>query len=207
MYHGRFLARIATHNLLQYEDVEYTDEELAKCRMVTKGLNGIVFTVDMFREMYPDAVFFALIRNGLAVCEGRSRRGYPVAKFAQEYHDIVTRMLQYEEEMPNYHILKFEDMVTAPLETFNKIYKLADLDPSEVKKIRLESKATMDAHGNHKLEKGHDRQVFWYEPDEVHTHIKPNINKNQIKNFNEKDKSLFLSVSGGVMEKLGYETY
>jgi hypothetical protein len=204
LYHGRFQARIQSHNLYKSEDQLYTDQELAKCRLLTKGLNGIVFTVDMFREMYPDATFFGLVRNGLAVCEGRVRRGYPAERFAHDYKLIVERMLQYQKEMPNYHIVKFEHLLSSPLEVLKDIYDKAGLDFNQVKKIRLESKATMDSSGNHQLNKGYDRQVFWYPPGQISDHIKPNVNENQIKNMDSKLRDQFLSISGDIMEKIGY---
>ena len=43
LYNGRFIAMIDSHNRFKYENVEYTKEELAECRLLTKGLNGIVF--------------------------------------------------------------------------------------------------------------------------------------------------------------------
>ncbi len=206
LYEGRFIARIQSHNLYKSENVEYTDEELAECRLLSKGLNGVVFTVDMFREMYPDATYFAMVRNGLAVCEGRARRGYEPKQFAQDYQAIVEKMWELENEMPNYHIIKFEDMITRPLEIMEEIYQKSDLDLSSVTKIRLESKATMDSKGNHQLNKGFDRQVFWYDKADITQHIRPDVNTNQIKQMDPKIKNTFLSVAGDTMTKLGYAT-
>lgn len=206
LYQGRFIARIPSHNLYKSENVPYTDEELAQCRLLTKGLNGLVFTVDMFKEMYPDAVFLAMVRNGLAVCEGRSRRGHPVQKFAQHYKLIADRMLQYQKELPNYHIFRYEDMVNNPLNFMQDIYAKAHLDLDKVQKIRLESKATIDSEGNHVLSKGHDREVFWYEKHQLGEHIKPNINENQIKKLQPSVRDAFLKIAGDSMEKLNYST-
>ena len=206
LFDGRFIARIQSHNLYKSEGVKYTDEDLAKCRLLTKGLNGLVFTVDMFKEMYPDAVYFALVRNGLAVCEGRARRGHSVSKFAGHYQTIVEKMLEYSESMPNYHIVKYEDMVSKPLEFMKMLYQKADLDINQVNKVRLESKATIDKKGNHVLNKGYDRQVFWYEPDNLQDHIKPNINENQIKLLAPENREIFLNIAGDSMNRLGYDT-
>jgi len=206
LYEGRFIARIESHNLYKAEGIKYNNEELSNCRLLTKGLNGLVFTVDMFKEMYPDAVFLALIRNGLAVCEGRTRRGHPVSKFAEHYKIVVERMLKYEKDLTNYHIFRYEDMVSNPLEFMKSIYEKAGLDINKVAKIRLESKATMDRKGNHTLNKGYDRQVFWYEPNQLQDHIKPNINENQIKQLEPVTRDQFLKIAGSAMEKLNYPT-
>lgn len=204
LYEGRFIARIESHNLYQSEGVKYTDEELAKCRLLTKGLNGMVFTVETFKEMYPDAVFLGLVRNGLAVCEGRIRRGAPLETFSHHYKSVVEEMLRLEKELPNYHLFKFEDMINDPLAFMRSVYEKSDLDISKVQKIRLESKAVMDSKGQHSLSKGYDRQVFWYEPDQVREHIKPNINENQIKVLRPAHRDTFLKIAGEAMEKLNY---
>ena len=43
--------------------------------MLSKNGTGTVFATDLLAKMYPDATFIALIRNGLAICEGFTRRG------------------------------------------------------------------------------------------------------------------------------------
>jgi hypothetical protein len=204
LYNGRFAAMRETHNLFKTEDVLYTREELAKCRLLTKGLNGIVFTVEMFREMYPGAVFIGLIRNGLAICEGYIRRGGTAEKTAHIYKSVAEKMLEYRAQMQNYHIVSYEDMVAHPLKFVDKIYKLAGLDVKVLEKIRLQSKRVMDPSGKRNLFKGSDRQVFWYKLSDIHHHIKPDINENQIQQLSVDDKAKFLSVAGGTMEKLEY---
>ena len=205
LYKSKFAANIEGHNMYKGEGSKYSQQEIQDARLLTKGLNGLTYTVEMFREMYPDATFFGLVRNGLAVCEGRIRRGFPSEKMAFEYKEVVSKMLQYKAEMPNYHIVKYEDMVTKPHEFIQDIYQLADLDFSKVDKIRLESKATLGKDGKHTLSKGTDRQVFWYDQDKINEHIRSDINENQIKNLDPKEKEKFLGIAGEVMEKIGYE--
>jgi hypothetical protein len=195
---------VETHNLYKTEDILYTREELANCRLLTKGLNGMVYTVEMFREMYPDAVFIGLVRNGLAICEGYIRRGGAAEKTAHIFKSVAEKMLQYQAQMPNYHMVRYEDMVTRPLEFIYKIYKYAGLDVKQLNKIRLQSKKVMNYFGKRNLLKGSDREVFWYKLSDLHQHIKPDINENQIRQLSVDDKAKFLSIAGGAMEKLGY---
>jgi hypothetical protein len=204
LYYGRFTAMIETHNLYKTEDMLYTKEEVANCRLLTKGLNGIVFTAEMFHKMYPDAVFFGLIRNGLAICEGYIRRGRTAEKTGYIYKIVAEKMLKYQAQMPNYHIVRYEDMVKHPLNFVYEIFKYAGLDVKQLSKIRLQSKRVMDATGKRDLLKGSDRQVFWYKLSDLHKHIKPDINENQIRRLSVDDKAKFLSVAGGTMEKLEY---
>lgn len=206
LYQGRFHAMLATHNLYKFEDVRYTREELANCRLLTKGLNGTVFTVDMFGEMYPDAVFFGLVRNGLAVCEGYVRRGRSAEQTGRIYKTVVQKMLQLEDEMPNYHLIRYEEMVRDPLAVIRRVYELADLDFSQVPKIRLQSKQVTTADGRHELLKGQDRQVFWYAPNDLQNHIRSDVNENQIRKLDVESRRAFLSQAGAAMRELGYAT-
>src|SRR5688500_3343803 len=50
--------------------------ELASARLLAKNMTGLAFATPMLRQMYPDATFIALVRDGLAICEGWTRRGY-----------------------------------------------------------------------------------------------------------------------------------
>jgi hypothetical protein len=204
LYYGRFKAMVETHNLYKSENIKYTIEELANCRLLAKGLGGLVYTVEMFRRMYPDAVFFGLIRNGLAICEGFVRRGGKAEKFAQIYKLVVEKMLEYNAQMPNYHIVRYEDMVNNPLEFLHEAYENAQLDIKQLQKVRFQSKAVMGRQGKYNLLKGSDRQVFWYDLADMRKHIKPDINENQIQQLRTRDKSKFISIAGETMEKLGY---
>jgi len=206
LYYGRFKASIDTHNKYKYENVPYTAEELSECRLLTKGLNGVVFTVDMFNEMYPDAVFFGLIRNGLAICEGYIRRGFAVENIANIYKLVVKKMLDASIRVPNYFLVRYEDMVSDPLLFMQKIYKYADLDINLLRKARIQSKAIMNTNGNRQIIRGQNRQLFWYELEELHHYIRKDINENQIRQLNVKDKQKFISVAGDAMKLLGYQT-
>ena len=67
LYNGRFTAMIDTHNRYKYEGMPYTREELAQCRLLTKGLNGTVHTVNLYLRIeshFPEAVIAALRAAG-----------------------------------------------------------------------------------------------------------------------------------------------
>ena len=207
LYNGRFRAGVENLNMYQYEGVPYSREELTKCRMVTKGLNGLVFATDLFREMYPDAVFFALVRDGLAMCEGRVRRGQTAADFGQEFVRVVERMYQLQTEMSNYHVLRFEDMTADPLGFLKKLYHLAGLDVGQLKKVRLLARPITTKEGDRKVTmKGGDRRISWYSFDELTAYIRPEINTNQRTLLSKEDRETFMRLAGPTMEKAGYGT-
>ena len=204
LYEGRFIANLSTHNKYKCPDIEYTYNELKKCRLLTKSLNGTVFTIDLFSEMYPDATFFGLVRNGLAVCEGHLRRGYTAEYAGNLYAKVSRKMIEKSKLMENYHLVSYEEMVTDPHRFMLQLFKKARLDPNIVKTVRLQSKKIMNSNGERSRIAGKNREVFWYYPSELKNQIKSDINDNQIKQLNNNDKEKFLSIAGDVMEELGY---
>lgn len=158
----------------------------------------------MFRIMYPDALFFGLIRNGLAIAEGYIRRGGKAEETGKIFNIVVKKMLEYQSQMLNYQIVRYEDMVTNPAKFVHKIYEQAGLDIQQLEKIRLQSKRIKKGHGKHDLIRGSDRQVFWYSLADLPKHIRPDINENQIRRISACDRAKFLLISRNTMEELGY---
>jgi len=206
LYQSRFPGR---HNLaLQYREpfVPYTNNELENCRILLKGNNGLVFLADLFSEMYPDATFFALVRNGLALCESWTRRGIKAEQAAQTYNTIASQMLEYSRRIKNYHIFRFEDLMLKPQETLIRLYQLADLDIKDVKNICLQDKASTGTDGKRRFvaPEAEDRKLLWYSLEDFPKHFRADVNCNQISKLNNNDRERFLSLAAPTMEQLGY---
>jgi hypothetical protein len=204
LYREKLRARHESHNRYKSEGVEYTREEIADSRLLCKNVNGLIYTADMFREMYPDAVFLGIVRNGLAVCEGHVRRGRTADEFARMYSQLVTRMVEDAARWEDYHVIRFEDMISHPVSLLHKIYRLAGLDVEKVQKVRLQLKATVDRQGRHGLAGGYDRQVVWYDLDDLASHFRPDVNENQIRQLSPQAREAFLRIAQVSMERLGY---
>ena len=179
----------------------YTNEELANCRLLCKNLNGLIFTVPNFYDMYPDASFIAVIRDPRAVCEGHIRRNlYQTEEIASYYSKAVQQIIKDEKEIENFHIFRYEDLVAAPRKSLEKIYKACDLKVNAIKEIRMETKKVV----------GHDnsptgKQMVWYPLNEFHKHILPDANTNQISKLSLKDKSLIEDICEEEMNIFGYK--
>jgi hypothetical protein len=174
---------------------------------MTKSLNGLVFLVPLLREMWPDAVFIALVRNGLAVCEGSLRRRYTADEIGTEYQTVVRQMVRNSETMPNYHIMRYEDMVRDTVPFIHKLYGYLGLKVEDVRKFRLEARPVMTPDGKHERMKGsYDRELFWYELGSIQQHFRSDVNESQIKKLSATNKDRFLSIAGESMELLGYPT-
>lgn len=198
-------ARHSWHNRYKAEDLEYATHEIADSRLLCKNVNGIIYMRDIFWEMYPDAVFFGLIRNGLAMCEGYTRRGGSAKEFGVLYREVCEKITQDATCMKNYHLVRFEEILADPLRVLRGLYRLAGLDVTMVSRVRLQAKGIMDARGVHNLPSGFsDREVVWYSLDELQRHFEPNINENQIKRLSAGECEEFLGEAGDAMERLGY---
>jgi hypothetical protein len=204
LHREKVSARETEQNRFKTEGVEYEDIEVEQARLLAKNVNGIVFMTDAFREMYPDATFFGIVRNGLALCESHLRRGASVEEVGRLFDRVASRMLYYERVMDNFQVVHFEDLIRDPVEVLEGAYAFARLDKRCVKKVRLQVKTKTNALGRRVLNAERDRQLIWYDFDELEEYFDPEINDHQIARLRNRDREAFLSVVGETMHRLGY---
>ena len=142
--------------------------------------------------------------NGLAVVEGMVRRGTDPEWFGALYQNVASKMLECEERMGSYHILRFEEILERPRAAMTEIYRKVRLDLSEVKKVRFQVKGVMTAEGDRVLSGDYDRQVVWYDMEDMESHISPDIDRIQVDRLDPGAREKFLSTAGDMMERLGY---
>lgn len=192
-------------NKYKTPDEIYTLEELKQTRVAAKHVNGLVFLAPALINMYPDSVHFGLVRNGLALCESRLRRKTfnNAGKFGMLYSKIVERLMEYDAKYPNFHLIKFEDLLANPKQFVHDLYDKAGLSYSDTINVRLKAKKFINSKGEHdtSLEEG---SKYWVNLDDFFGFVNPNINENQIARMQQKDKDLFLEFAAKSMEQLGY---
>ena len=181
-------------------------KELAGSRMLGKNVNGIIFTSAMLHKMYPQATFIGLIRNGLALCEGFVRRGITADKFGRLYQNVCDQMLRDVERLPNYRIIRFEDLIANPTAVMEAIYDAARLDKTAVTQFRLQAKASMGQDGvrRNTFDAQKHKELRWFQLDEINGYFRQDVNDNQIARLSDKDKHLFLSHAQQAMAHFGY---
>lgn len=185
---------------------EYTRREIAESRLLCKNIDGMIYTCDAWVEMYSEATFFGLVRNGLAVCEGHLRRGRPAAEIGWRYQILVDKMLEDAKRLPRYRMVRFEDLVASPWETLQALCAHAGLDAGRIDKIRMQARRVMDADGNHRLCGRNEWDVLWLNPNELAAHFQSDVDANQIKRLSPADRDAFLKQADRAMEALGYST-
>jgi len=206
LYKERMRARHEGHNLWKTPTEKYTQSEIQDSRLVCKNLNGIQYLGDEFREMYPDATFLCLVRHPLALAEGRLRRGQEMGRVLKHILQIGHKMIDDLEHFDNYHLLRFEDMVTAPNDFLSNVYDLTGLSVSALKDIRFQNKATLGSSGSHDIE-GVDRSIVWYPISEMEKHLKADINANQFANMSVDVKKQLLNEMQPLISAFGYDTW
>ena len=99
---------------------------------IHKNNNALIYLTDIFLDMYPDAIFIALIRHPIALYESHKRRKTPVSttpeKFYNYYNKMITKMSHDAKNNSNYHIIKFEDLISNPLESMEVLYQYSNLN-------------------------------------------------------------------------------
>jgi len=202
LFEDKLLATDDTQNRFRMEGVEYTVDEIRKARLLCKNLDGLVFTTRLFADMYPDATFFGLVRNGLAVCEGHIRRGRTAKAYGKLYARVCGQLLADAECPPNFHLMRYEDLTHKTLAAAQQIYELAGLDGSRVEKFRL----VVGHRGDQGRTGGSADQMRWFGPKEFAATITPGIDEEQIRKLSQQDRDAFLREAEGTMRLLGYDT-
>ena len=192
------------HNKFKEKDISYTNKELRGARLVVKAHNGLVFMDEIFRGMYKDIRFVAVVRNGYAVCEGRMRRGQSIKEAAVLYKAVGDEIARNSDK-EDYLIVQFEDILANPLEVIERIYKHTYLNVNDVSRFRLQHKSVaVKGTKESVLQGSYDRQLVWFERDDFKSHFNPDVNINQIERLSADDRQYLRDSIGETMIKLGY---
>ena len=203
LYREKQKALHESHNLWKDPTTHYTREDLARARLTVKAHNNLIYLNDIFRSIYKDVRFVAVIRNGFALCEGYMRRGKSVEAAANLYNKIGDQIAQNLSN-PDYMCIKFEDIITSPLKAVQKIYSHCGLDPEKCKYFRFQHKSTISKNGKPVLEGNYDRQLVWYAPEDINHHFNTDVNQNQIARLSEIDKRYLENTIKSTMQKFNY---
>lgn len=196
-------ARDARTNLYRSPEVRYTTAEIANSRLLLKNTDGLVLTTEIFHTMYPDITFVALLRDGLALCEGKVRQGWSAAEFGAAYRQIVSQILEDAARYQRYAIVRFEDLVARPIEVVHRLYRFAGLASDEVVHYRMQARHVTLSSGKRVLRGGSRvRDLFWCTADQVQAHLLANVDNNQKKKLRPSDRQAFLAAAGDVIGRV-----
>lgn len=174
---------------------------VARKRLLAKGVNGGVFLVEPLQGLYSDATFFLLVRNGLALAEGWSRRGRDAVRAGHVYATVGNEMLRLARAYRNCHLVRYEDLVAEPRRTTVSLFERAGLALDDLGNARiLVSKYTDRRRGDQPSTVGD-----WFALDAVDEYVVGDRDSSQIASLSREARSGFLSVAMSVMEAFGYD--
>jgi hypothetical protein len=185
----------------------YTLDQVRLARLVAKNNNGLAFLSDSLLAMYPDATFFALVRNPLALYESYRRRRFvrSLDEFVTFYRRLAEKMLADAQQHENYHIVRFEDVVSDPVGTAQRLYRLAQLDPGKVQKLRFKAKEHYQPNGTRGTAYEANRH-YWFAFDEVAGFLEADIDQQHISRIKSEEQARILESMPDVVSALGYSS-
>lgn len=193
--------------IFKYEDQKYNVEEIKNTRLVIKNNNGLIYLSKLFFELYPDATFIALVRHPFALYESHKRRRTKVSispeLFCDYYKTMVKKMIADASNIPNYHLVRFEDLVSDPVNSIKLIYKYSNLNFKALKKIRFKAKPFTHQDGSYGTHYNIG-QHYWVNMNEIEKMIDPNVNSSQIAMISKIEKRKILLLLKKIMEQLNY---
>lgn len=188
----------------KYKDMVYSEEEVRNSVLCIKSVNEDVGLADFFAQIYDDCYFVGVVRNGYAVCDSWIRRGRSPEKAGWYYRTYVERMINDSQRYKNYKIIKFEDTLSMPFLIASQLYEFAQLTPTKLDKLRLESKKVFNANGEHQAKFGKVRRKYWFSEDTIFEMLDPNISRIQADNLSVKDKQKFEEHARSVLDYFNY---
>ena len=137
-------------------DEVYDSAELAATRLAAKNNNGLAFLSDLWLSIYPDATFFALVRDPVALWESHKRRRLwrDTEAFSDYFNRMAARIEADAERLPAYHVARFEDVVRRPLDNIRRLHAAAGLEPDEAPVYRFRIKGHYSADGTYRTPSG-----------------------------------------------------
>lgn len=169
-----------------------------------KSVDNDINLMPFFFNATENCFGIGLLRNGLALCEGWMRRGIPAKACGKMYHKYGQLMIRYEKKWPNFHLIRFEDLLEDIFGASEKLFQLLDCHPHKLKKIRLKSKMVFQEDGSYQPAANHVNEKNWYSENEINRLLNKNINHIQIRKLDPSARREFLHEAADTMEKLGY---
>jgi hypothetical protein len=140
LYRYKMLTLNHPTNIYKTEDERYTKEEVSEATLCMKSVNDDIFLTDILLKTYPEMYIIGLVRSGYALLDGNIRRGRSVRETAELYNRITNQMRSYEKRVTGFKMIKFEEVLSSAFEIGSTLFEFAEMDPTQIEKIRLKSK-------------------------------------------------------------------
>jgi hypothetical protein len=206
---NKFVLKTLDHpdNKYKTEEVIYTEKELSNSAICLKSVNTDIFYTNSLYYVYPNLYFIGLARNPYALADGYLRRGGTISEVADLYNRIFRQMEKFSNFVPNFKLIRFEDIIEKPFDMAEELFRFLDVHPHQLDKLRLKSKKLVNLEGKHKITFGNENQKYWFDRSSISQIIDPNINKVQKSRITDKMIHELNQEITPAMEFFGYSKY
>lgn len=192
---------VSTYKATLRERGFYPDDT-APDRMVVKVMNYNVGLVPDLLELYPDARFVGIIRDGRGVCEGQMARSAQVQQATALYTQFGEWLAEYEAAGLPIRTWRFEDMLADPWATGLEMYDFCGLDPSLTLGVRLQDKHRIMSETDRIT--GIAKYDHYYLFSEMSRHMRADANASSFARLTPAAREEIESRCGGVLRRFGY---
>ncbi|MEX0661267.1 MAG: sulfotransferase [Balneolaceae bacterium] len=189
------------------EEELYSHEQLVNTTLCLKSVNNDISLTEHLIKVYPDLYFIALSRNGYALADSYIRRGQTVQEAGRMYSKVSVEMKKYSDTIDNFKLIKFEDCLQKPFSIAKELFSFVDIQPTEVEKIRLKSKKTINKKGEHTHRYGKENRKYWFDKKSIKEMLDPNINTTQAARLSDKMIQEFNTEAKSALDFFGYEIH
>jgi len=182
----------------------YTSDEMARAMLATKNINGIIWLTPELHRHFPGARFVGLVRDGLALWEGRSRRGAfrRVETFAAWYVRMIEEFERQSATIPSYRLMRFEDLLDDAERFIVELFDAVGEDHGAVDNIRLKIKSHYV--GDQYVEVKDGPKVAWVRRGDLYSVLERRVSTAQRDRVPTEERDRFMAIAGPAMERMGY---
>ena len=177
-------------------------DDMPPDRMVVKVMNYNVGLVPDLLELYPDARFVGVIRDGRGVCEGQMARAADVEQATALYNQFGRWLMEYEAAGLPIRTWRFEDLLADPWTASLEMYQFCDLDPERTLGVLLQDKhRIMNARDRITGIAKHD-QLYLFS--EMARHMRADCNATSLARLSPENRAAIDSHCEDVLRHFGY---
>ena len=191
-------------NQFKAAGARYTENEVASSRLCLKGVTDDVLLADSLLAVYPSLYFIALVRNGYALADGYLRGGKTIEEAADIYGRVYSQIKRCEKQIPNFMMIKFEDVLEDPFCVSQKLFEFVGAEPTKLDHLRLKSKRVIQNTGEVAPAFGERGRKYWFDRDSISQILDPSITSTQISRLSDGMKQEFAARASAAMEYYGY---
>jgi Sulfotransferase family len=168
--------------------------------VVVKVMDYHIVFADMIAGSFPRAAFINLARHPYGQCESLMRSGLTLERACRWYCDVAHMMLGHAG--PRTIFVRFEDVVTRPIDTCDQLYKSLGVRWSDDGRFEFKNKPYGTARlGDVGIE---DEEFIRIGEEDVRDHIDASVLHGETERLSNSQRRAIWDLTGAAAARLGY---